>query len=335
MGWITISGGGGGGDVTAASTFGTDNVLIRADGTSKGVQSTGILVADTTDDLTMPADAQIIWDDGDATNPGLAISGDTNSGIFGATGTGDVVAITTGGTEAVRWNSVQDMVVAQDGAGIVFNGGTDNLQLNANSGGLRVRNAADSAYQDTFVKHLQVDGGSISNLTITSYNDSNTGVFYPAADSLAVACGGVAGFRVSEGVSAAGHVDSIRMCEQSGAYLHIQTSEELLSGLSGASASTTNLVPAGSRILHITCRVTTTITGATSFDVGDGSDVDRYGAAIALTSGTTTGHADYTADPESFNTAAQDVTLTANGSNFTAGAVRVVAIYQNVSAPTE
>lgn len=34
------------GDVTAASTFGTDNVMVRSDGTGKGVQSTGITVGD-------------------------------------------------------------------------------------------------------------------------------------------------------------------------------------------------------------------------------------------------------------------------------------------------
>jgi len=37
----------GSGDVTAAATFGTDNVIIRADGTSKGVQSTGVSISDT------------------------------------------------------------------------------------------------------------------------------------------------------------------------------------------------------------------------------------------------------------------------------------------------
>jgi hypothetical protein len=40
------------GDVTAASSFGTDNVMIRADGTGKGVQATGIVIADTTDDVS-------------------------------------------------------------------------------------------------------------------------------------------------------------------------------------------------------------------------------------------------------------------------------------------
>lgn len=37
----------GSGDVSAASNFGTDNVLIRSDGITKGVQATGITVSDT------------------------------------------------------------------------------------------------------------------------------------------------------------------------------------------------------------------------------------------------------------------------------------------------
>jgi len=40
------------GDVSASSNFGTDNVLIRSDGTSKGVKHTGITVANTTDNMS-------------------------------------------------------------------------------------------------------------------------------------------------------------------------------------------------------------------------------------------------------------------------------------------
>lgn len=40
------------GDVSASSNFGTDNVLIRSDGTSKGVQATGITIADTTNNMS-------------------------------------------------------------------------------------------------------------------------------------------------------------------------------------------------------------------------------------------------------------------------------------------
>jgi hypothetical protein len=42
--WVSVAGTG---DVTAGSAFGTDNVLLRADGTGKGAQSTGITVSDT------------------------------------------------------------------------------------------------------------------------------------------------------------------------------------------------------------------------------------------------------------------------------------------------
>lgn len=52
---VALGAGGGGGDVTAASTFGTDNVLIKSDGTGKGVQATGISVDDS-DNVTGVAD---------------------------------------------------------------------------------------------------------------------------------------------------------------------------------------------------------------------------------------------------------------------------------------
>lgn len=47
--WETVAGTG---DVTAASAFGTDNRLIKSDGTGKGVQSTGITVADTSNNVS-------------------------------------------------------------------------------------------------------------------------------------------------------------------------------------------------------------------------------------------------------------------------------------------
>jgi len=40
------------GNVVAAGNFGTDNVILRSDGTGKGVQHTGIVVADTTNNVS-------------------------------------------------------------------------------------------------------------------------------------------------------------------------------------------------------------------------------------------------------------------------------------------
>lgn len=45
--------GGGAGDVTAASNFGTDNVLIRSDGTTKGLQASGVTIDDS-DNVDVP-----------------------------------------------------------------------------------------------------------------------------------------------------------------------------------------------------------------------------------------------------------------------------------------
>lgn len=108
----------------------------------------------------------------------------------------------------------------------------------------------------------------------------------------------------------------------------------LLSALSGATVTATNLIPAGSLVLGVTARVTTLITGATSFEIGDGTDVDRWGTAVAVAANTTTDIANFTiASPVNY-TAANNVVLTANGSNFTAGAVRLTVHYIDLVAAT-
>lgn len=53
----------GSGDVTAASTFGTDNSIVRADGTGKGVQSSALTIADTTGTISGFANGASLNDD--------------------------------------------------------------------------------------------------------------------------------------------------------------------------------------------------------------------------------------------------------------------------------
>ena len=66
LAWSTPAGSG---DVSAASNFGTDNVLIRADGTTKGVQSTGVSCDDsnnltpTTSDAAALGTGTLMWSD--------------------------------------------------------------------------------------------------------------------------------------------------------------------------------------------------------------------------------------------------------------------------------
>lgn len=124
----------------------------------------------------------------------------------------------------------------------------------------------------------------------------------------------------------------VRFASAYGAYAAIQTATAEIT-CSGATSSASNLIPAGSFVLGTTCRVTTAITGATSFTVGDGSDADKWGATIGLTAGTTTTGASFTASPSHY-AAATSVVLTATGSNFTVGKVRVTVHYISFTGAT-
>lgn len=107
--------------------------------------------------------------------------------------------------------------------------------------------------------------------------------------------------------------------------------------LSGATTTATGLFPAKCIRLGVSYRVTTLVTsgdGGTSFNVGDGTDVDLYGATKAFAAGTTGNLTDATADPTVWNAAAGDVVFTCVGGTFSGGVVRVVAHYIDLTAPT-
>jgi hypothetical protein len=112
-----------------------------------------------------------------------------------------------------------------------------------------------------------------------------------------------------------------------GQALDIKAASQLLSGLSGASVTATGIIPAGSIPVGIGTKVETAITGATGYDVGDGSDVDRWGANIAVALDTISDNQDWTAQGITNFNSAGDVVLTAVGGSFTAGAVRVTVHY--------
>jgi len=118
-----------------------------------------------------------------------------------------------------------------------------------------------------------------------------------------------------------------------GAFVNIKSASASVT-CSGATSSATDLIPAGAVVLGVTVRVTTLITGATTFTIGDGTDADKWGATIALTAGTTTSGASFTAAGPTLYAAATSVVLTATGSNFTAGAVRVTVHYYDFTPAT-
>lgn len=112
------------------------------------------------------------------------------------------------------------------------------------------------------------------------------------------------------------------------------TAHETISA--GSTHTFTGLVPANAIVLGVTIKVRGTIGGAATMDIGDGSDVDKWGAAISTTSGTSTDMSDFTITSIPYFTATgEDVVLTAIGSpDFDGtGDVRVMVSYIDLSPP--
>ena len=108
----------------------------------------------------------------------------------------------------------------------------------------------------------------------------------------------------------------------------IKSVRQTLSALSGASATTTGtFIPDGAVVVGVTTRVSTLLTGATGYTIGDGTDADRYGDITGTAVGTTSDNRDWTAGTIECFTAGGNITLTAKGSNFTAGAIEISVFY--------
>jgi len=108
----------------------------------------------------------------------------------------------------------------------------------------------------------------------------------------------------------------------------IKSVRQTLSALSGASATTTGtFIPDGAVVVGVTTRVSTLLTGATGYTIGDGTDADRWGDITGTAVGTTSDNRDWTAATIECFTAGGNITLTAQGSNFTAGAIEISVFY--------
>jgi hypothetical protein len=110
-----------------------------------------------------------------------------------------------------------------------------------------------------------------------------------------------------------------------------------LAGFTGATMTITNAIPSGSIVLGVAVRVTTAITGDagfTGFSVGDGIDVDRWGANLNPAKDETSDLTDCTITSIPIYAAATSIVFSAVGNDFTAGGVRVVIVYKTISPPS-
>jgi len=297
-----------------------------------------------------------------ATNPTLIPNlANTTTGIGGASGE---VSLITGGVEAVRIDSNQDVGIGTTpvtGSQLVLPQENDAVTptLSFGDGDTGFYEAADDELRVSvggtprwtfLVSGFQSNGTSgplildqtsaattvtiVANRTVT-----NTGVG-GITGQISLIVGGAESINMSvsslimetkfdAGDNAAGNV---------GAWTSVLSAVATISSSAAATLTASSLIPAGCHLLGLTARITTgfgTSTGLTDFDVGDGSDPDRWGRTMAITSGTTLDLTDATAASSGDFAAANDVVLTAFGGNFDGtGVIELIAHYITLTAPT-
>lgn len=209
---------------------------------------------------------------------------------------------------------------------------------------------------------ILLPNGSAAAPSLAWYNGRDG--FYVYSDTLAIGLQGVLAHRFSQTDFLIFHDDAsfkmgisqdVRICRDAanilalknaneqqefriysgnGAYGKIVSISTLLT-LSGATTTWTGAIPAGSVPLLIATYVTTLITGATGYTVGDGLDADRWGdSGTGVAVGTTTTNANWTANTIQMFPTANNIVITAKTSAFTAGGLRVVITYIGGIAPT-
>lgn len=96
---------------------------------------------------------------------------------------------------------------------------------------------------------------------------------------------------------------------------------------SGASVTSTIVIPNRGICVGVTTKTLVSVTGATSFDCGISGQVSKFGGSLGIAAGSTNVGV---IGPEAFYSDTALV-LTANGGNFTGGTVRVVIHYLEFS----
>lgn len=89
-------------------------------------------------------------------------------------------------------------------------------------------------------------------------------------------------------------------------------------------------------MLGVQARVRASITGSTSWDIGDAALTSRFGTYLNVAPATTQGTRSYAASEISprYYRANTDLVITSRGGNFTGGVVRVVVTYMIFPDPT-
>lgn len=205
-----------------------------------------------------------------------------------------------------------------------------------NMGAQAITNCGDITADNANGFKLENSAASSSVPTIIpDRNDGTTGLSGGGTAVEIVRNGARKAVTASAGMTVAGLLNVSGNITTSGSNWALNAVTEQTTLSSGATKDSTQTIPAGSLIVGVSSRVTTTITGPASWKLGLAADDDAYGTGIALTSGTTTTIANWTATSLLYTTSAVSWRFTNDGvSNFSGGVVRVVVHYIALTAPT-
>ena len=161
----TSGGGGGSGDVTAASSFGTDNLLIRSDGTGKGVQSSAITVDDSGN----------VSGVGSISASSMSLSSLTASTALALDGSKNLVSVTNTGSG----NNV--LATSPTLTTPTLGSATATSVAGANGSGAFSLRAGTTAADSLVLSSRDVDGATnIPFVTLTSNNTPSMAINVPA-----------------------------------------------------------------------------------------------------------------------------------------------------------
>lgn len=150
-------------------------------------------------------------------------------------------------------------------------------------------------------------------------------IFYVADESDYVAYTGSAWVPISELFET---FTAFKLTSTNGAAIELKVVEEEIS-VSGATTDSTINIPNGAIVFNVSERVTTAITGATSFSVGTASEPSKFGSGLWIGEGGTNIGA---IGPTAFYSDTP-IRLTSAGGSFTGGAVRIAIHYYMPTVP--
>lgn len=296
------------------------------------------------------------------------VGGDTTTFPMLAT---DATGTTIVGTDAgITYNATTNALTATTFVGALTGNSSTATALAANgancSAGEAPRGVDASGAAENCTAYLASGGtitaaasGSATNPTFTFSGDTNTGIgngaggdaLYSIASGTAISYQNTGGlvFNVANTFDVTNIRNIVNMNGNAtiaaplGGATHVigQVTEAITLSTSGTTTdSVANLLPAGAILQGITCRVTTTITTATNWSVGDGTTAARFCSANStLTAGTTSvclnhqkgGVTTDAAGPT--QDAAAKLRITTSGTPG-AGVIRCTVFYDQFTAPT-